>query len=141
MFHSSENAMRILFAFLAVCVVAILPVPQVVARKADANDLAKVKTLAGIVVLEKDGELISVDFRKCDKSWVDDFPRILKIPSIQSVSLTGPMATHEIIVSLAALPNLRSLRLDQTPANDETVAVVSKFPKIEEKLPNVKILH
>lgn len=101
-------------------------------QKADSENVRKIKALAGVVVTEKDGELVAVDFRKCEDSWADDFPRLLEIPTVQSVSMTGPKATHERIVALAALRNLKSLRLDLSGANDASVANISKFAKLED---------
>jgi len=91
-----------------------------------------IRGLAGVQIQEKDGQIVGIDFRKCPDDWANAFPSVLGIPSIQSVSVTGPRATHDLIVSLAGLPNLRSLRMEQCSISDATVAAVSRFPKIED---------
>lgn len=91
-----------------------------------------IRSEIGVLLQEKDGQLIGVDFRKCGDKWVDVFPRVLELPSIQSISVSGPLATHEQIITLAALPNLRALRLEQSAITDATVQAIAKFPKIDD---------
>ena len=55
--------MRIPFWFLVTCAIAVLPNPLIVAQVVDPIGLKQIKALVGVVVLEKDGETISVDFR------------------------------------------------------------------------------
>jgi Leucine-rich repeat (LRR) protein len=92
----------------------------------------ELKGLPGVVIQEKDGAPIGIDFRKCNESWIGSFPKLMDLPSLQSVTMTGPVATHERIIALAAMPNLRALRLDQSLVSDATVAEISKFPKLED---------
>jgi len=100
----------------------------------DVNSAAiqAIRGLAGVQIQEKDGRIIGIDFRKCRGAWGDVLPRVLEIPSLQSISVSGPQATHERIVSLASLPNLRSLRMEQCAINDATIAAVARFPKIDD---------
>ena len=120
--HASTNAGPSVFA-------------QDSSRKGDApsaDAIAAIKKMVGVAVQEKDGELIAVDFRKCGDNWIDTYPRVLEIPSVQTISVSGPLATHERIVALGKLPNLKALRLEQAAITDETIAEVAKFPKIDD---------
>ena len=58
--------MRILFAFWLVCAVEFVSLSAVVAQKSDNASLNQLKSLAGVLVQEKEGELIGVDFRNCE---------------------------------------------------------------------------
>jgi Leucine-rich repeat (LRR) protein len=100
----------------------------------DVNSAAiqAIRGLAGVQIQEKDGRIIGIDFRKCSGAWGEVLPRVLEIPSLQSILVSGPQATHERIVSLASLPNLRSLRMEQCAITDATIAAVSRFPKIDD---------
>jgi Leucine-rich repeat (LRR) protein len=123
--------MRIPIKLTLLCLVS-LSATFAFGQKADTANTRKIKSLGGVVVTEKDGELVAVDFRKCGDSWVDAFPQLLEISTIQSVFMTGSKATHERILALAALPNLKALRLDLSSATDESVAAISNFAKLEE---------
>lgn len=103
-------------------------------KPANAQAIAAIKAMPGISVQEKDGEVIGVDFRKCGDDWVKTFPRVLEIPSIQTISVSGPAATHDLIVTLKALPNLKALRMEQASITDETIAQIAKFPKVDDLL-------
>jgi len=94
--------------------------------------IVAIRGMLGVVVQEKDGAVIGVDFRNCGDNWIDTFPRVLEIPTVQSISVSGPLATHDRIASLKALPNLRSLRLEQAAITDATIAEIAKFPKIDD---------
>ncbi|MEK0427351.1 MAG: hypothetical protein RJB11_3442, partial [Planctomycetota bacterium] len=95
-------------------------------KTATAQAIAAIKAMPGISVQEKDGEVIGVDFRKCGDDWVKTFPRVLEIPTVQTISVSGPAATHDLIVTLKSLPNLKALRMEQAAITDETIAQVAK---------------
>ncbi len=62
--------MRILFAFCLVCAVEFVTLPAVVAQKSDNASLNELKSLAGVLLQEKEGELIGADFRnRCKLGW------------------------------------------------------------------------
>jgi len=105
-----------------------------VSKSVSSQAIAAIKSMPGISVQEKDGEVIGVDFRKCGDDWIKTFPKILEIPSVQIVSVSGPSATHELIVSLKSLPNLKTLRMEQSSITDQTIAEVAKFPKVDDLL-------
>ena len=123
--------MRIFLSLLVLFAIEFHLSPRALGQKTDAS-LNAIKSLGGVVIQEKDGLLIGVDFRKCDDDWVNLLPKLHDIPSLQSVSMTGPLATHARIETLSTLPNLRTLRLDQTSVTDETVATIAKFEKLED---------
>ena len=124
--------MRILLSLLIFSAIQFQPISLVLGQSDIPGRVAQVKGMPGVVVLEKEGDLIGVDFRKCDDQWVLVFPNLLEIPTLQSVTMTGPLATHTRVAALAALPNLRSLRLDQSPISDETVETIWGFAKVED---------
>lgn len=126
------DIMRIIFLMLVASAVELQLASFAFAQKVDLGSLTELRALAGIVIQEKEGVAIGIDFRKCNAPWTDLFPKLLDVTSLQSVTMTGPVATHERIVALAALPNLRSLRLDQSMATDATVAALAKVPKLED---------
>lgn len=99
---------------------------------ATSSAIQAIRGLAGVQIQEKDGQVVGIDFRKCSDTWGNVFPKVLDLPSLQSISVGGPQATHERIVSLASLPNLRSLRMDQCPITDATIAAVARFSKIDD---------
>ncbi|MFZ4469056.1 MAG: leucine-rich repeat domain-containing protein, partial [Pirellula sp.] len=103
-------------------------------QSAVGQAIAAIKSMPGIAVQEKDGEVIGVDFRKCGDDWIKTFPRVLEIPSVQTVSVSGPAATHELIVSLKSMPNLKALRMEQASITDDTIAQIAKFPKVDDLL-------
>ncbi|MFN6162616.1 MAG: leucine-rich repeat domain-containing protein, partial [Planctomycetota bacterium] len=101
-------------------------------RDAAVSAAQAIRKLAGVQIQEKDGQIVGIDFRKCGDAWVDVFPKVLEIASVQSLSIGGPAATHERIVPLERLPNLRALRLEQCAIDDVTVAAIARFPKLDD---------
>lgn len=126
------DTMRNFFWILLVLVIETELAVFSLGQNVDPNSLIALRALSGVVIQEKDGLPIGIDFRKCKEGWATVFPKLLDVPSLQSVTMTGPLATHERIVMLAALPNLKSIRLDQSLATDETVAAIVQFPMIED---------
>ena len=108
--------------------------PVLAQKEPDKKTIESIQSLLPGMELKpgKDGSIASVDFSKCTKDWSAAISALSELPTLTSVTASGPNATPDKIASLKRLPSLKILKIDQSLASDETIESIAQFAALEE---------
>ena len=114
-------------ALLGVCCLTT-DSPVLAQKELDRKTMETIQSLLPGIELKpgKDGSIASADFSKCGKDWSAAISALSELPTLTSVTATGTNATHDKIASLKRLPSLKTLKIDQSLASDETIEIIAQ---------------
>jgi len=93
---------------------------------------AKLKSIHGAIVLEKEGQLISVDLRASGEQWVEAIPTLTECRFVQTVILIVTPESLKRVNELEEMPSLKVLKFEKSNLAGGPRMKVASFPKIEE---------
>jgi Leucine-rich repeat (LRR) protein len=92
--------------------------------------LEQLGLISGIKIQTKSEEVTGIDFRNCEAGWSKHLQLALKFPKLESVSVSGDEANDDVMASLSALTNLKSMAFEKSAVTNIGLEALKKHSKL-----------